>query len=166
LREVPVGEVGEIVASSPYTMIGYLGLPEATAETIVDGWLRTGDIGRMDDDGYVYLLDRKKDMIITGGMNVYTTEVEQVVMSVPGVVTASVVGVPHPDWGEAVVAVVTIAAESDGDTVRTDVIAACRSRLAKYKVPKRVDIVAQLPLTSVGKLDKKRMRAESQPFPV
>ena len=105
-RDCPAGTEGEVVARTAYTMSGYHGLPEATARTLQDGWLRTGDIGYLDEERYLYLLDRKNDMIITGGMNVYCSEVEAALREVDGVAQAAVVGVPHPDWGEAVVAFV------------------------------------------------------------
>lgn len=157
--ELPRGSVGEIVASTPYTMTGYLGLEQATADTLVDGWLRTGDLGRMDDDGFVHLLDRKKDMIISGGMNVYSTEVESVIATVHGVKDVAVVGLPHPDWGEAVVACVVADGSADPDTIGDLVLQTCRTELSRYKVPKRIEITDQLPLTPVGKLDKKQLRS-------
>lgn len=121
-----------------------------------NGWLFTGDIGRLDDDGYLYLLDRKNDMIISGGMNVYTSEVEGAIVDVPGVQQVAVVGVPHPDWGEAVIAYVVADEHDVGITER--VIAACRTDLAKYKVPKQVHVVSELPTTVFGKIDKKALR--------
>ncbi|MEU4375211.1 AMP-binding protein [Pseudonocardia alni] len=152
-----VGEVGEVAARTPYTMLGYHGLPEKSAETVRDGWLFTGDVGRLDEDGYLYLVDRKNDMIITGGMNVYSSEVENAVAGVDGVAAVAVVGVPHPDWGEAVVAFVV----GDGVTEVSPaaVIARCREVLSRYKVPKEVRVVPELPVTAVGKLDKKALRS-------
>ncbi|MDY7103924.1 MAG: AMP-binding protein [Actinomycetota bacterium] len=155
--EVPRGEVGEICARTPYTMIGYRGLPEVTAETLVDGWLHTGDVGRMDDEGYVYLLDRKKDMIITGGMNVYCSEVENVLATYDGVRQVAVAGIDHPDWGEAVVAFVV--ATEPGAIDEATVLARCRDDLSAYKRPKAVRIVDALPVTAYGKFDKKALRA-------
>lgn len=153
---LPSGQVGEICARAPYVMNGYHGLPEKTEETLRDGWLHTGDIGIIDDDGYVHLLDRKNDMVISGGMNVYTTEVEQVIGAVVGVTQVAVVGVPHPDWGEAVVAFVV---PSDGFDQNT-VAGICRAELAAYKRPKAYRQVHALPVTSVGKIDKKRLKAD------
>ncbi|MGH1490243.1 MAG: AMP-binding protein [Acidimicrobiales bacterium] len=162
--EVPVGEIGEVTALTPYTMVGYNNRPDATATTLRDGWLFTGDIGRLDADGFLYLLDRKNDMIISGGMNVYTSEVEVVIVEVEGVEQVAVVGVPHPDWGEAVVAFV-VAAASDGggdaEAITDRVIETCRVDLAKYKVPKRVILVDELPTTVFGKIDKKALRASA-----
>ena len=155
-NDVPTGHSGELVTRTPYNMIGYHGLPEKTAETIVDGWLHTGDIARMDDDGYVYLLDRKNDMIISGGMNVYTSEVENVIQDIPGINQVAVVGLPDDDWGEAVTAFIVA---DTGQTLDTQhILNQCRSRLSKYKVPKRIVIVENLPITAYGKTDKKRLR--------
>lgn len=154
--DVPVGEIGEVIASTPYTMVGYNNRPDATASTLRDGWLFTGDIGRLDEDGYLYLLDRKNDMVISGGMNVYTTEVEAAIADVDGVQQVAVVGVPHPDWGEAVVAYVVT--DDDAEAVTARVIATCRTDLATYKVPKQVHIVDELPTTVFGKIDKKALR--------
>jgi fatty-acyl-CoA synthase len=154
--ERPVREVGEAVAFTPYTMTGYHDLPEKTAETLRDGWLHTGDLGYVDEDGYLYLVDRKNDMIITGGMNVYSSEVENAIGEIHGVASAAVVGMPHPDWGEAVIAFVV------GDDIAPDaVIAHCKDRLSIYKVPKAVHVVSSLPLTAVGKLDKKVLRQQA-----
>ncbi|MBY9074629.1 AMP-binding protein [Nocardioides sp. WL0053] len=155
-RDCPAGAEGEVVARTAYTMSGYHGLPEATARTLQDGWLRTGDIGYLDEERYLYLLDRKNDMIITGGMNVYCSEVEAALREVEGVAQAAVVGVPHPDWGEAVVAFVVA---SEGVTLdETEVTRQCRGSLSAYKRPKAVHQVDQLPLTVYGKVDKKALR--------
>ncbi|GLZ08414.1 acyl-CoA synthetase [Actinomadura sp. NBRC 104412] len=149
------GEVGEVVARSPYTMIGYLGLAAETAEALSDGWLHTGDLGYLDEDGYLYLVDRKKDMIITGGLNVYSTEVERALAQVPGVREAAVTGIPHPDWGEAVVAFVV---PDRPDVTAEEIQEASREVLTSYKRPKRVVLVPSLPVTAVGKIDKKELR--------
>ncbi|MEK6443911.1 class I adenylate-forming enzyme family protein [Pseudonocardia sp. T1-2H] len=138
-------------------MAGYHRLPDKTAETLRDGWLHTGDIGYLAADGYLYLLDRKNDIIITGGMNVYSSEVEQFLQTCPGVGQVAVVGLPDPDWGEAVVAVVVPApgtARIDVD----DLTARCRLTLSAYKRPKCIRQVEQLPLTPYGKVDKKQLR--------
>ncbi len=162
-NDVPVGEIGEVVASTPYTMVGYHNRPDATADALRDGWLFTGDIGRLDGDGFLYLLDRKNDMVISGGMNVYTSEVEAAIVDVDGVQQVAVVGVPHPDWGEAVVAFV-VSAGDDGDRAIVDrVMARCREDLAKYKVPKQVTVVDELPTTVFGKIDKKALRTNDLP---
>ncbi|WP_281690614.1 class I adenylate-forming enzyme family protein [Pseudonocardia thermophila] len=156
-RELPRGEIGEVAARTPYTMVGYHNRPEQTAKTLQNGWLRTGDIGRMDEQGYVYLLDRKNDMIISGGMNVYSTEVENVAATCPGVAQVAVVGVPHPDWGEAVVAFVV--PDDSGSFDEAKLLAHCRGELARYKQPKAIRVVESLPTTAYGKLDKKALRA-------
>ncbi|WP_153504758.1 AMP-binding protein [Cumulibacter manganitolerans] len=155
--DVPVGEPGEIVLRSPYQMVGYHNRDEATAKTLRGGWLHTGDMGTMDADGYVYLVDRKNDMIISGGMNVYSTAVENAISAQDGVTQVAVVGVEHPDWGEAVVAYV-VAAEGVSIDERS-IIDGARDKLAKYELPKAVVQTEELPVTSVGKIDKKRLRA-------
>lgn len=153
------GEVGEVTARSPYTMIGYLNREQETSEALRNGWLHTGDLGYLDDGGYLFLVDRKKDMIITGGLNVYSTEVEQALARVDGVAEVSVTGVPHRDWGEAVVAfVVPSRADLTADEVRN----AARDLLTTYKRPKEVVLVETLPVTAVGKVDKKELRSQWQ----
>ena len=150
------GEVGEVCARAPYVMAGYHGLPEKSSETLEGGWLHTGDIGSIDGDGYLHLLDRKNDMVISGGMNVYTTEVEQVISACVGVKAVAVVGVPHPDWGEAVTAFVVPTSGYDESVIRDS----CRQLLASYKQPKKVISVHALPMTAVGKIDKKALRTQ------
>jgi fatty-acyl-CoA synthase len=151
------GEVGEVIARGPYIMAGYHSLPEVSAETLRDGWLHTGDLGWMDEDNYLYLVDRLKDMIISGGMNVYSTEVENALVTCAGVAQVAVVGVPHPDWGEAVVAFIVADPEEPLDSKVLDDLA--RERLAAYKRPKRfVALKEPLPLTPYGKVDKKALR--------
>lgn len=152
---VEPGEPGEIVVRGAYTMEGYYKMPEKTAKTKVNGWIHTGDIGELDEDGYLYILDRDSDVIITGGMNVYTVTVEDVVQQHDQVANVAVIGVPHDEWGEAVKAVIV----PEGDAVDRDGIQAfCDDRLADYKVPKSIDIVDELPTTPYGKLDKKQLR--------
>jgi acyl-CoA synthetase (AMP-forming)/AMP-acid ligase II len=134
-------------------MAGYLGKPEATAETIVDGWVRTGDVGRLDDGGFLYLEDRVKDMIITGGENVYSPEVERVVAEYPGVAEVAVIGVPDERWGEQVKAVVA------GEQLDVDkLMEFCREHLAHYKCPRSVDVVEALPRNATGKILKRSLR--------
>ena len=154
---VPPGEPGEVCARAPYVMAGYHGLPEKSAETLRGGWLHTGDLGRMDAEGYVHLLDRKNDMIISGGVNVYSTEVENVVQGCPGVAQVAVAGVAHPDWGEAVVAFV-VPATGGFDEGAAE--ATCRAQLAAYKRPKAYRRLDALPVTPYGKVDKKALRAD------
>jgi fatty-acyl-CoA synthase len=155
--EVAPGQPGEICARGPYVMARYHGLPDKTAETLRDGWLHTGDLGYADADGYVYLLDRKHDMIITGGLNVYSTEVENVLAQHSGVAQVAVVGIPHPDWGEAVVAFVIPAPGTELD--EADLAARCKAELTSYKRPKAFRSLDELPTTVYGKVDKKALRA-------
>jgi len=139
-------------------MRGYYKDPAKTAETIVDGWLHTGDIGHLDTGGYLHITDRKKDMIISGGFNVYPSEVEQVIWAHPAVRDCAVIGVPDEKWGEAVKAVVELNA---GQSVGTaELIALCKERLGSVKAPKTVDFVAALPRSAAGKVLKKDLRAE------
>ncbi len=153
---MPAGEPGEIWVRSNQNMSGYLNRPEATAETITDDdWVRTGDVGRLDADGYVYIEDRLKDMIITGGENVYGPEVESVLIEHPGIADAAVIGVPDDFWGESVKAIVVPDGEVDAD----DVIAFCRRHLAGYKCPRTVDFLETLPRNASGKILKAELRA-------
>ncbi|MEA2683332.1 MAG: long-chain acyl-CoA synthetase [Chloroflexota bacterium] len=154
--EVPVGELGEITARSGTIMQGYWKAPELTAETVKDGWLRTGDIGHVDTDGYVYVTDRKKDLIIRGGFNVYPRDVEDVLLEHPAVSVAAVVGKPDAVSGEEVVAFVSLrpGMEVSGE----DLVEFSRGRLGAYKYPREVRIVAAVPLTPVGKVDRKAVR--------
>ena len=152
-EEVPAGEEGEIWLHTDQRMTGYLNRPEATSETIVDGWVRTGDIGRVDADGYVYVEDRLKDMIITGGENVYGPEVERVLLAHPAVTDAAIIGVPDDIWGESILAIVV----SDGDA--GDIQRFCREQLAGYKCPKQVRFVDALPRNASGKILKRELRA-------
>ncbi len=157
-RDVPVGEAGEIVVGSDSLFRGYWEDPAATLATLRDGWCHTGDIGRFDHRGLLYLVDRKKDIIITGGENVYSPEVEEVLGGLDGVAACAVVGAPDEKWGEAVCAVVvpTPGASLTLEAVQDFV----RSRLAGYKVPRRLELVPELPVLASGKVDKKRLRAE------
>ncbi|MCA4709586.1 long-chain-fatty-acid--CoA ligase [Mycobacterium avium subsp. hominissuis] len=156
--ELPAGRSGEVWVRSNQNMSGYLNRAEATAETITaDGWVRTGDVGRLDADGYVYIEDRLKDMIITGGENVYGPEVESVLIEHPAVVDAAVIGVPDDFWGESVKAIVV----ADGDVDAADVIEFCRRHLAGFKCPRTVDFVTELPRNASGKILKTQLR---EPF--
>lgn len=155
--EVPAGDVGEIWVRSPQVMLGYWNLPEATAESMVDGWFRTGDIGYLDDDGYLYIHDRLKDMIVSGGENVYPAEVENVLMAHADVADCAVIGVPHERWGETAKAIVV--RRSGSDPQPDEIIAFCRERLARFKCPTTVDFVDALPRNPSGKILKKDLRA-------
>jgi O-succinylbenzoic acid--CoA ligase len=140
-------------------MAGYAGRPDATARAIVDGWLHTGDVGRLDAAGYLYVLDRRDDLIVTGGENVYPAEVEAVLLSHPSIAEAGVVGVSDETWGQRVVAVVRLG-ESAGSPPDTAALEAfCRSRLAGYKVPREIRLIAEpLPRTASGKLRRTAVR--------
>jgi acyl-CoA synthetase (AMP-forming)/AMP-acid ligase II len=165
--EVPVGEVGEICVQSGAVMNGYLNLDEESAATLQHGWLHTGDLGRRDADGYLYLVDRKKFMIITGAYNVYPVVVENAIAEHPLVREVCVVGIPDERWGEAVCAVVV----READLTEEDVVSFCQERLAKFEVPKRVDFVDALPRGATGKVlkrevhDRYREPVASSPVP-
>ena len=156
-RDVPVGEVGEACVRAPWMSAGYWNLPELTAQTIVDGWLHFGDLARADEDGYVYLVDRKGDMIITGGMNVYPREVEEVLYQHPAVLEAAVVGVPDEKWGEAVKAVVAL--KSGQGATDIELLAFAKERLAPFKVPKSLEIRSSLPKTPIGNISRRDVKA-------
>jgi fatty-acyl-CoA synthase len=157
-REVPVRAPGEICVRGPLLMSGYLHQPEATASAMSNGWLRTGDIGFRDEDDFVTIVDRKKDMVISGGFNVYPREVEEILVRHPDVAAAAVFGVPDEVWGETVRALVVPRAGRSLDPVA--LMAMVRSAKGAVHVPKSVDIAAALPLTPLGKPDKKRMQAD------
>jgi acyl-CoA synthetase (AMP-forming)/AMP-acid ligase II len=155
--ELPCGEVGEIVARTPQPMKGYWHLPEATAGLVRGGWMYTGDAGYFDEDGYLYIHDRVKDMVVSGGENVYPAEVESAMFGHPAVADVAVIGVPDERWGEAVKAVVV---RKDGvDVTQSELIAYARERIAHYKAPKSVDFVDALPRNPSGKILKRVLRA-------
>jgi long-chain acyl-CoA synthetase len=151
-------EIGEICVRSPSVMLGYWGQPEATAEAIEDGWLRTGDLGYLDEEGYLYVVDRKKDLIIRGGFNVFPRDVEEAMLEHPEVVGAGVVGRPDAAYGEEVVAYVELA--SGADATPDHLVAYAKERIGGYKYPREVHLVGSLPLTPVGKVDRKALRAK------
>jgi malonyl-CoA/methylmalonyl-CoA synthetase len=155
-RDLPAGEIGAVLVRGPNVFAGYWRMPERNAEEFTrDGWFRTGDLGFLSEDGYLSLVGRAKDLVITGGLNVYPTEVEAVIDELPGVVESAVIGLPHRDLGEAVTAVVTGTADAPAEAT---VIAHCRARLAGFKVPKRVLLVDVLPRNAMGKVEKKQLR--------
>jgi fatty-acyl-CoA synthase len=156
-RILPAGERGEIVARGSLLCGGYYKMPEATAEIRTHGWHHTGDVGYMDEEGYVYIVDRKKDMIISGGFNVYCAEVEAVVMALPEVHECAVIGVPHDTWGEAVKAFVVL--HPGVSLSEAAVISHCKHKLGGVKAPKSVEFCDQIPKTAAGKIDRKKMRA-------
>ena len=155
-KEVPRGEVGELAASGPNIMLGYWNKPEQTAEVLKDGWYRSGDMGYVDEEGYVFLVDRAKDMIVSGGENVYCSEVEEALYKHPAVLEAAVFGVPDEHWGEAVHAVVVPREEITGD----ELVRFCREHIAGYKVPKAISFSEkELPKSGPGKILKRELRA-------
>jgi acyl-CoA synthetase (AMP-forming)/AMP-acid ligase II len=155
-RDVGTGELGEIVCRGPLLMDKYLNMPAATEEALRGGWMHTGDVGYFDVDGYLYVTDRKKDMIVTGGENVYPREVEDVLFEHPDILEAAVIGVPDDKWGERVHAVLVFRSGIEPD--KDSVIAFTRARLAGYKLPKTVEIVAELPKNAAGKVAKNELR--------
>jgi acyl-CoA synthetase (AMP-forming)/AMP-acid ligase II len=155
-RILPPNQPGEIVARGTLVAAGYYNMPDATAEIRTFGWHHTGDVGYMDDDGYVYIVDRKKDMIITGGFNVYCAEVEAAIMALPQVHECAVIGVPDDTWGEAVKAIVVL---RDKEHLPEEaVVAHCRVKLGGVKSPKSVEFRQEIPKTPAGKTDRKELR--------
>jgi len=153
-NELPIGERGEIALKSPSMCEGYYQDPEQTAKIRQNGWHLTGDIGYLDEEGYLFISGRKKEMIITGGFNVYPAEIEQTLMSLPGVKLAAVIGVPDEKWGEAVTAFL----EADSDDLDTENIKAqCKMKLGSVKTPKSIKIIKEIPRTHIGKIDKKAL---------
>lgn len=155
---LPSGQKGEICVRGDLVMKGYYKAPEKTAETIIDGWLHTGDVGHMDAEGYLYITDRKKDMIISGGFNIYPQEVEQVLWGHPAVSDCAVIGVPDEKWGEAVKAVVEL--NPNKKVTPEELISLCKEKLGSVKAPKTVEITSALPRSTVGKVLKKELRAK------
>jgi long-chain acyl-CoA synthetase len=153
-RPLPVGEVGEVIARGPNIMRGYYNMPEETREALRNGWLHTGDMGRFDEDGYLYIVERKKDLIIRGGFNIYPRDVEEVLSSHSAVIEAAVVGIPSERLGEEVKAFVVRRSPVDAETL----MAYCREALANYKTPSRIEFIETLPRNAVGKVDKKELR--------
>jgi acyl-CoA synthetase (AMP-forming)/AMP-acid ligase II len=154
---LPSGERGEIVVRSPLVSTSYLNLPEATREVHKEGWHHTGDIGIRDDHGFYYIVDRAKDMIVTGGFNVFPAEIEAVILELPDILETAVIGVPDPKWGEAILAVCVAksANQIDQEQIKTH----CRETLGGVKTPKKVVVSECLPRTPNGKIDKKAIRA-------
>ncbi len=160
-RDLPVGEIGGIEVRGPNVFKGYWRMPEKTKEEFTaDGWFKTGDVGRVDERGYVTIVGRSKDLIISGGYNVYPAEIEGYINELPGVAESALVGVPHPDFGEVGVAVVVAkpGAQLDGEAI----IATLKSRLANFKIPKRCYVVADLPRNTMGKVQKNLLRGQYQ----
>ncbi|MDE0042519.1 MAG: long-chain fatty acid--CoA ligase [Candidatus Poribacteria bacterium] len=155
-NELPPGETGEIVTRSDLVMKGYWRAPEATAEALQDGWLHTGDMGYVDEHGYLFLMDRSKDMIISGGENIYPREIEEVIVGHPAVREVAVIGVPDSQWGEAIKAVVSLVPGSN--VTETELIDFCTEHIARYKKPRSVEFVDELPKNNYGKIVKRALR--------
>ena len=155
-QPVPVGEVGEVIARGPNIMQGYYNMPGETLAALRNGWLYTGDMGRLDEDGYLYIVERKKDLIIRGGFNIYPRDVEEVLNRHPAVIEAAVVGVPSERMGEEVKAFVVTRSPVDAETL----MAYCRESLANYKTPSQIEFISALARNAVGKIDKKELRRQ------
>jgi acyl-CoA synthetase (AMP-forming)/AMP-acid ligase II len=155
-RDVPQGEVGELICRGPNVMKGYYKDPEATREVLIGGWLHTGDLARMDEEGFIYIVDRKKDVIVSGGENIYPREIEEVLYHHPKIQDVAVIGVPNSLWGESVKAIVVL---KKGETMEEkEVIEYCKNHLASYKKPQSVEFVEALPRNPSGKVLKTELR--------
>jgi fatty-acyl-CoA synthase len=157
LAEVPPGQPGEVVVKGPHVMPAYWGLPEETAGAFTDGWFRTGDAARLDADGYAYIVDRIKDVIISGGENIYPAEVENALLADPDVLECAVIGVPDDRWGETGRAIVVLRTGSDLTAER--LLSGLAGRIAKYKLPTSVVFTDEIPRNGTGKILKARLRA-------
>jgi long-chain acyl-CoA synthetase len=157
---VPSGTVGEITLRGPNIMLGYWGKPELTQKAVVDGWLYTGDGGYMDEQGYIFVVDRVKDMIISGGENIYSAEVETIISQHPAVAQCAVIGIPSNDWGETVHAVIVLAlGEQNSDSLTTEQLRDfCKEYIASYKCPKSMAFIDSLPISGAGKILKNELR--------
>ncbi|MFM7785942.1 MAG: class I adenylate-forming enzyme family protein, partial [Gammaproteobacteria bacterium] len=157
-RELGTGEIGEILVRSRSVITGYWRMPEATREAIREGWFHTGDVGYLDHDRYLFLVDRKKDMVVSGGVNIYTKEIEAVLYRHPAVFEAAVIGLPDETWGEQVTAVVSLKPGSHASA--EELIALCRESLASYKKPREVLFLPDLPKNPSGKILKRELREQ------
>jgi long-chain acyl-CoA synthetase len=164
-REVPRGEVGEILIGGPMVMKGYWNQPKLTEDALRGGWMHTGDAGYMDEDGFLFVVDRLKDMIISGGENVYSAETENAIYQHPAVAMCAVIGIPHEEWGEQVHAIVLL---KDGQCVtEEELVAHCRKLIAGYKCPRSVEITKDpLPVSGVGKILKRQLRERYKAEPM
>ena len=156
--DVPVGEVGELIVRGPNVMKGYYNMPEETEATIRGGWLYTGDLAKMDEEGYFFIVDRKKDLVIVGGYNVYPREVEEVLFAHPNVVEAAVIGMPDADFGETVHAYVVV---KDANVTNEDLHAYCAEHLAKYKIPRKFEFLEELPKNTTGKILRRSLKDQA-----
>lgn len=159
-KELPIGEIGELIVKGPSIMQGYWNMPTETENTLRDGWLYTGDIARMDEHGYFYIEDRKKDMIIAGGFNIYPREVEEVLATHPAVLEAAVAGIPDAKRGETVKA--WIVKQPDDPTTKEEIIEWSQGHLAKYKYPRIIEFRDELPKSTVGKILKRELIKEDE----
>lgn len=157
-HDVVAGGIGELLIKGPNITPGYWNNPEATAKSFTEGWLHTGDAARLDEEGFVYIVDRWKDMYISGGENVYPAEVENVLFQIPAIADAAIIGVPHGRWGEVGMAIVV--RKPDQDLAEGDVIRHCLGRLARFKVPQSVIFVDALPRNATGKVLKRELRVQ------
>ncbi|MDX8361266.1 fatty acid--CoA ligase family protein [Cytobacillus sp. IB215316] len=157
-EEVPPGQVGELIVRGPNVMKGYYKMPEETAHTIMDGWLYTGDLARMDEEGYFYIVDRKKDMVLVGGYNVYPREVEEVLYNHPDIIEAAVIGVPDPNFGEAVKSFVVT---TNNQLTEKEVLDYCIEHLAKYKIPTSIEFIEELPKNTTGKILRRALKQQA-----
>jgi fatty-acyl-CoA synthase len=155
-QEVPRGTIGEVAIRGPQLMMGYWNLPEATTRSLVDGWMHTGDAAYMDDEGFIYIQDRIKDMVVSGGENIYPSEVESTLFEHEAVADAAVIGVPSERWGEELLAFLQL---KPGASVTADeIVDFCRDRLAGYKIPRRIEVIDEIPRNASGKVLKKDLR--------
>lgn len=157
-QQLPPRSIGEIIVKGPSVMQGYWKQPKATAETLRNGWLHTGDMGLMDEGGYIYIVDRIKDMIVTGGENVYPREIEEVLYQHPSVAEAAVFGIPHPVWVEEVVGAVVL--REGKQTTPKELIDFCRPKVAGFKLPKKLYLVSEIPKNTSGKILKRELRQQ------
>jgi acyl-CoA synthetase (AMP-forming)/AMP-acid ligase II len=155
-EELPAGQIGEIVLYCDSNMLGYWNNPEETTQTLRDGWVYTGDMGELDEDGYLFIRDRKKDMIISGGFNIYPKEVENALYEHPAVFETAVIGIPDEKWGESVLALVI--KRGGRDVTERELIEHCQKQIASYKKPKRVEFVESFPKTPLQKIQKNILR--------
>jgi acyl-CoA synthetase (AMP-forming)/AMP-acid ligase II len=155
-NDVDPGAVGEIIVKSKAVMKEWWHKPDETLETVVDGWVHTGDMGRYDEKGYIYIVDRKRDMVVSGGENVYPREIEEILYQHPAVVEAAVIGIPDPYWVERVHAVVVL--KEGANVTSEEIIDFCKKRIARYKAPKSIEFVESLPKTPSGKILKRELR--------